>query len=118
MISIRLDPSVFAPGGPFHNVPPNRAVLMCGDSSWRTYSGRSRAVYPRSESSLYQPTQYAMNINAYPLQFENTNFQYMMLAFSSYSGQLVDFLARGLVIIEQDGVPLTVPQIRDYAATP
>lgn len=115
MISIRLDPSVFLPGGKFEGVPENRAVLLVGDAKWNPFAGRTQPIYD-VDSPLYQPTQYVLSVNAFATQLEDTNFEYIMNYQSSYSGMIIEFLSRGLIIVEQNGTPLTVAQVREFAA--
>lgn len=115
MISIRLDPSVFLPGGPFEGIPENRAVLLLGDTKWNPFAGKTQPIF-EVDHPLYQPTQYLMNISSFATQLEDTNFQYVMNVQSSYSGMIVHYLSKGYIIVEQNGTPLTVAQVRTFAA--
>lgn len=119
MINIKLHPNVFAAGGLFENVPENRAVLMLSTGKPEADTGLvpAQPFGPNNEA-------YISNSNVFPItttgvSIYNTTLQLFRqnaVLQSAFGQPILDFVQRGLITVDQDGVVLTYSQILNYTA--
>ena len=118
MISIRLDPAIFAPGGQFAGMNSARTVLAIGTGKPEIYSGETQPIYGH-DSLSYRGGQIGMFIDLCGTQLEDYAFETMIQNQTgriAYGSQIIDFVQRGLVIVEQDGSSLSAMQIKNFIA--
>lgn len=116
-ISIKLDPTIFDPGNLFYGTPINRAVLNMGVGRDDTHIGK---INQGSAANLsYRGGQTNFLIDCRGTEVSDQMFQYMVENQGyqvSYITHLIDFMERGLVQVFQDGVQLSVAQVRTFIA--
>lgn len=120
MISIRLNPAVFSPGGFFYGVDTSRAVLTIGTGKAENYAGVIKPAFPLGSLS-YRGGQFGLFIDSTGTQLSDYSFEVMIkntVSSLAYGLQIVDFVDRNLIIVEQNGVALTSSQIRAFVAPP
>jgi len=118
MISVRLDPAVFTAGGVFENVLRSRAVLNIGSGRDEQYAGKISPAYSNLHPS-WRGCQWILLIDAVGSQISDVTFEAYMKDTEmrrAYGDQVLDFAARNLIIVEQNGVPLTIAQMRVFVA--
>lgn len=118
MISIRLDPAIFEPGGQFSGMNSARTVLAIGTGKPELYTGETQPIYGQ-DSLSYRGGQIGMFIDLCGTQLEDYAFETMIqnhTARIAYGTQIIDFVQKGLVIVEQDGSPLSAMQIKNFIA--
>lgn len=118
MVKIRLNPTAFAPGGPLEKQDPARVVFMIGTGKKEQASG---VLYPpvNPDASNWIDPQFALpvtmtgvEISDITLQLYNSN----PLLQTAYGQQILDLLARGLILVEHNGVALTPAQVLVFVA--
>jgi hypothetical protein len=119
MVSIRLNPTVFNSGGVFYGTPENRAVLTINTGRWESFAGKMPGGYPVTHES-YRGGQYILMIDRTGTQIDDHAFEAMARtnesSISYYGIQIVNFMQRGLIIVERDGAALTVAQVKAFTA--
>lgn len=114
MIKIRLNPVVFNAGGVFYGVSQSRAVLSVDTNKPAGYAGflNTREQPSQSQSLLL--------IDADGTELSNFMLEHHMVSSGNSRntfGQIIlDFVERGLILVEQDGTPLTAVQLNSYTA--
>lgn len=110
-ILIRLNPTVFDPGGIFENTARSRAVLHAGVGRNDVYAGK---LSPGSQNVLL--------ITAQGVEVQTDAFQAYMSGDmkAEYGIQLLDYIQRGYIqcasTIADPFVPMTIAAIRAYIA--
>ena len=116
-IAIRLDPSIFSATGLFHGIPRSRAVLHMGVGRDDTHIGKINQSTAANLS--YRGGQTNFQIDARGTEMSDQMFQFMSENEGyqiAYVAHIIDFMERGLIIVEQDGTPLTVAGVRTFTA--
>lgn len=116
-INIKLSPTVFDPGGVFYGVPRNRAVLHMGVGRDDTHIGKRNQGDASNLS--YRGGQTNFQIDTKGTELSDQMFQFMVENQGyqiAYVTHIIDFMERQLITVEQDGVPLTVTQVRNFTA--
>ena len=116
-ISIKLNPTIFDPGGLFEGTPRNRAVLHLGVGRDDTHIGK---VNQGDASHLsYRGGQTNFQIDCRGTEISDQMFQYFAENQGyqvSYMAHIIDYMERGLIQVYQDGILLTVTQVRAFIA--
>ena len=120
MISIRLHPDLFdkTKNGPFYGTPRNRAVLNIGSGRNEAYAGKLPGIWDSGHLS-WRGGQWILLVDVNGTQVSDITFEGYMQEDSlkdAYGRQIIDFAERGAIIVEQDGTPLTVAQMRAFTA--
>ena len=116
-ISIKLDPTIFDPGGLFEGIPRNRAVLHMGTARNDLYIGKINQGTAANLS--YRGGQTNVQIDYRGTDLTDEAFEFFaqkQLYQSSYLSHLVDLMDRGLVQVFQDGIELTIAQVKIFTA--
>jgi hypothetical protein len=118
LISIRLDPAIFAPGGKFAGMNEAKTVLAVGTGKPELYTGEIQPIFGM-ESLSYKGGEIGMFIDTSGTQLEDYAFESMIQNQAgrvAYGTQIIDFVQRGLIIVEQNGITLTAMQIKNFIA--
>lgn len=118
MITIRLNPVIFQPGGKFFGSDPGRTVLQIGTGKEEIYMAKPAQAFGMEHPS-YRGGQTVLLIDRTGTQISEDTLEYYMQYqnyIPSVGAQLLDFRTQSLVIVEDDGVALTVVQLRDFVA--
>lgn len=118
MINIRLNPTVFAPGGKFFGFVMGRTVLSIGTGKEEAYMAKPDQVFGM-DSLSYRGGQSGLLIDTTGTQISNDTLQYFMNNMEyvpAIGSQILDYQTRGLIIVDQDGVALTTAQLKGYTA--
>lgn len=116
-VAIRLDPAVFSAGGVFHGIPRSRAVLHMGVGRDDTHIGKINQGTAANLS--YRGGQTNFQIDARGTEMSDQMFQFMSENEGyqiAYVAHIIDFMERGLIIVEQDTVALSVTDVRTFTA--
>ena len=116
-INIKLDPTVFDPGGCFEGIPPNRAVLSMGVGRDDVHIGKLNTGTANNLSYRGGQTNFMIDcrgteISDIMLEYIVSNDTYQV----AYAAHLIDLMERSLVIVYQDGTPLTPVQVKAFTA--
>ena len=116
-INIQLDPSVFLSGGLFEGIPRNRAVLHIGVGRDDVYIGKLNGGTAANLS--YRGGQTNFMIGTSGTDISDITLEYIVSTGTykvAYAVQLIDMMERSLVIVSQDGTPLTATEVQDFTA--
>ena len=118
MISIRLNPDIFAPSGQFHGMSSSKTVLAIGTGKPELYTGEIQPVFGM-DSLSYRGGEIGMFVDTSGTQLEDYAFETMIQNQAgrvAYGTQIIDFVQRGLIIVEQNGTTLSATQIKNFIA--
>lgn len=116
-IAIKLNPTIFDPGGLFEGTPRNRAVLHLGVGRDDVHIGK---INQGNASNLsYRGGQTNFQIDCRGTEMSDESFEFIAQNSSyqvSYLGHIIDFMERDLIQVFQDGVQLTISQVKTFTA--
>ena len=118
MIKIRLNPAMFTTGKLFEGYDPSRAVLMVGTGKQEAPTGVITPPFGPEHPSYVNPnnvlpiTTTGVEINDLMLEYFHTNGDLQ----TAFGQELTDLLQKNMVIVEADGVALTVAQVKGFVA--
>jgi hypothetical protein len=118
MIKIRLNPTIFNPGGKFYGIDQSRAILSLSTGKPEGYTGIANAPYGL-ESKSWRGSSHFLAVDATGVEMSDLSLEYHMTNSSSrnsYGQIIIDMLERGLIIVEKDGVPLTPAALNTFTA--
>jgi hypothetical protein len=116
-ISIKLNPTIFDPGGLFEGIIRNRAVLHLGVGRDDTHIGKINQGTAANLSYRGGQTNFQIDCRGTELTDQSFEFIAQNQGYQiAYLAHLIDFMERGLVQVFQDGVLLTVTQVRAFTA--
>jgi len=118
-VSIRLNQTVFDPGGIFFGVQRNRSVLCVGSGKPEAYIGKIAQTYDAGHLS-WRGSQFTLNIDWVGTNINDINFELLVKdnprVQADFLGQIIDFMFRGYIIVERDGTALTPTQVKNFVA--
>lgn len=117
-ISVKLDPTVFDPGGVFEGTPHSRAVVHIGSGRNDLFMGKLPGPHPPGSLS-WRGGQTYLQIGYAGSQFDDQQFEYIMQEShyrASVGAQLLYLLQRGIILVEKDGVTQTVTDVFTFTA--
>lgn len=119
MIRIRLNPTLFNPGGLFYAVPKSRAVLTVMTGKPEGYLGQRPVPYGLGSPS-YRGGQNALLVDASGTEMSDYMLEHHMVpsgnSRNSFGQIILDFVERALIIVEKNGTPLTAAQLNSFTA--
>jgi len=118
MIKIRLDPTAFTPGHAFASYNQDRVVLSVSTGKPLAYAGKSTPVYGKHSQS-WRSNQNALLVDFTGVEIEDhifEMFRYNNNLQSAFGQIILDFLNKGLIIVEQNGTALTSAQVAAFTA--
>lgn len=116
-ITIKLTDACFAPGGIFHGVPTNRAVLFVGSNRDGCYAGKLNTgtaanLSYRGGQTVLLIDWVGTDISAYTLEYYMKNQD----GKTSFGAPLLDYVERGYVEVFEDGAAITAADLFNYTA--
>lgn len=93
-----------------------RTVLAIGTGKPELYTGEVQPIYGM-DSLSYRGGQIGMFIDLCGTQLEDYAFESMIQNQAgkvAYGTQIIDFVQRGIIIVEQNGTNLTAAQIKNF----
>lgn len=106
-ISIKLNETLFDPGGLFYGIPKNRAVLAIGVGRNDIFAGKINTGTAASLS--YRGGQTNFQIDTRGTELTDNMFEYIMQNETyvvTFGAHILDMLERELISVFQDGVLL------------
>lgn len=124
MIKIRLNPTIFDPGGLMADISPKKAVLHIGSGKPEEYIGYFKD-HDLGVSSAgqgfgnYPSYQFSFMIDRTGSEISDQSLERMVSKdnpLGSFGAQIIEFHQKGYIIVEQDGTPLTTTAIANFTA--
>ena len=116
-ISIKLNETIFDPGGLFYGTPKNRAVLALGVGRNDFFAGKINTGTAASLS--YRGSQTNFQIGTRGTELTDNMFEYIMQNEDyvvTFGAHILDMLERELIEVFQDGAPLAIAAVKAFTA--
>lgn len=122
-INIKLNPNLFEANGqfkantPFAGIAPNKAIVHIGTG--KVSEGWYRQLASGVGTEYFRNNTGSMQIGRSGIDISNQTFEYIINhndMFMAFGSQVVALVEEGVLQVEQDGTPLALAAIVNYAA--
>jgi hypothetical protein len=118
MVTIRLNPAAFELGGKFYGKDEKYCVLSIDTGHFENWTGKLEPVYDAAHPS-WRGNQSIFLIDRTGAQVTDIMFEALIKNEDlrcTFGSQILEFVARSLIIVERDNVAQTPTQIKNFTA--